>query len=75
MEQYDSEKARIENEFAYLWNYIEENLPKSREMEALGHAKIARAVKVGYINFRQSLLKSNQDGYYTKSYYTKSGDY
>ena len=61
MENYDIEKNRIDNEFAHLWNAIEENLPKSREMEAIGRGKIARAVKIGYINFRQSLLKSKQE--------------
>jgi len=42
----------IDNEMAYLWSAIEENLPKSQEMEALGQEKIFRAVKAGYISYR-----------------------
>ena len=61
MENYDIEKSRIDNEMVYLWSAIEENLPKSQEMEALGQEKIFRAVKAGYINFRQFLLKSKQE--------------
>ena len=42
----------IVTEMAYLWSAIEENLPKSQEMEALGQEKILRAVKAGYLKCR-----------------------
>ena len=45
-------KDTIDTELAYLWNAIEENLPKSQEMEALGKEKIFIAVKAGYLSCR-----------------------
>ena len=45
-------KNTIDSEMAYLWSAIEENLPKSQEMEALGKEKIFRAVKAGYLSYR-----------------------
>jgi hypothetical protein len=53
-------EEQIKSEAGIFWSKIEENLPKSYEMSALGTEKIYRAFYPAYIEFREALLSKQR---------------
>lgn len=52
------EKMKIDSEFAAFFSKVEENLPKTREMSAVGHQKIAQAIFPAYLEMRNYIIHS-----------------
>ena len=50
------ERQKIKSEFAIFFSEIQENLPKTQEMAAVGHERIYRAVYPAYIEIRKVIL-------------------
>lgn len=51
-----SQKHKEKAEASVFWSLIEDNLPKSREMSALGKEKVYQAFYPAYLEFRKHLI-------------------
>lgn len=56
----NEEEQKLDAEMAIFWSLIEDNLPKTQEMEALGKDKIFYAVKPAYIQMRSYMIRSER---------------